>query len=101
MKNIPSKEPSPRLLRFSRTIRNLLLSFALQYLAVSANATPTPYTWDVNTLFLFHFDEPAGPSAATNAGSIEGTAYSVNMTTASSSPPVVTTILGAAGFAGF
>jgi hypothetical protein len=95
MKNIVVKPILPLL------VRCLLFTFALQLLALPTEAAPTPYTWDANTLFLFHFDEPAGASAATNSGSIEGTAYSVNMTTASSTPPVVTTVLGAAAYAGF
>lgn len=79
----------------------LPLLFAFQFGTLRTEAVPMPYTWDANTLFLFHFDEPAGSSATTNTGSIEGSAYSVNMTTASSTPPIVTTVLGAAGFAGF
>ncbi len=36
-----------------------------------------PYTPDANTLFLFHFDETAGGSATTNAGSLGLNAYTV------------------------
>src|SRR6267378_6659017 len=78
-----------------------LLFLTLQCWVFSVQAAPSPYSWDANTLFLFHFDEAAGASAATNAGSLEGNAYGVNMTSASSTPPAVTTILGAAGYPGF
>jgi hypothetical protein len=81
--------------------RICLLLLALQYWVFSIQAAPSPYTWDVNTLFLFHFDGAPGASAATNAGTLEGIAYSVNMTTASGAPPVVTTVLGAASYLGF
>jgi hypothetical protein len=94
MKNLAAKQPSPWLVRF-------LLLLTLQFGSFSAESAPSPYTWDANTLFLFHFDEPAGASAATNSGSLEGNAYSVNMTIASSAPPVVTTVLGASGYPGF
>jgi alpha-L-rhamnosidase len=78
-----------------------ILFLALTCWITKVHAGPTPYTWDANTLFLFHFDEPAGASVATNVGSLEGNAYSVNMTIASSTPPVVTAVLGVAGFSGF
>jgi alpha-L-rhamnosidase len=94
MKNLAAIQPFPWL------VRSLLL-LTLQFVFFSVEAAPSPYTWDANTLFLFHFDEPAAASAATNSGSLEGNAYSVNMTTASSAPPVVTTVLGAAGYPGF
>jgi len=64
-------------------------------------AAPTPYAPDASTLFLFHCDEPAGGSVTTNLGTLGGSAYTVNLTTASSSPPLVTAVLGAAGFSGF
>src|SRR5215471_1391073 len=95
MKKFAVKVPSAYLMRWCVVV--LTLNCWISQLA----AAPTPYTWDANTLFLFHFDEPAGSSVTTNAGSQEGNAYSVNMTTASSTPPVVTTVLGAAGFSGF
>src|SRR6266481_3943317 len=94
MKNLAAIQPFPWL------VRSLLL-LTLQFVFFSVEAAPSPYTWDANTLFLFHFDEPAAASAATNSGSLKGNAYSVNMTTASSAPPVVTTVLGAAGYPGF
>src|SRR6267142_1578013 len=94
MKNLAAKQPSHWLVQCCLLLTLHFWSFSLQ-------AAPSPYSWDANTLFLFHFDEPAGASAATNAGSLEGNACSVNMTTASSTPPVVTTVLGAAGYPGF
>jgi alpha-L-rhamnosidase len=74
----------------------------LLLIPLTVQAALTPYTPDANTLFLFHFDEAAGGSVATNAGSVGGNAYSVNMSSASSTPPVVTTVVGAAaGYSGF
>ncbi len=57
-----------------------------------------PYTPDANTLFLLHFDEPAGGSVTTNVGLKGGNFYSCNLSTASATPPTVTTMLGAAGY---
>jgi len=95
MKNVPPSQLWPR---FTQCCLFLL---TLQFWIISVKADPSPYTWDANTLFLFHFDEPAGASATTNTGTLEGNAYTVNMTSASGAPPVVTTVLGAAGFSGF
>lgn len=64
-------------------------------------ATINPYASDANTLALFHFDEAAGGSVTTNIGSLGLKAYSVDLTSASTTPPVVTTVLGAAAFSGF
>ena len=57
-----------------------------------------PYTADGNTLYLFHFSEPAGGSVTVNSGSKGGSAYSVNELAASTTPPTVTTMLGAGGY---
>lgn len=57
-----------------------------------------PYTADANTLVLLHFDEAAGGSVIANAGSLGGNFYSVNETSASTTPPTVSTLLGAAGY---
>ncbi|HYG23225.1 MAG TPA: LamG-like jellyroll fold domain-containing protein [Verrucomicrobiae bacterium] len=60
-----------------------------------------PYTPDANTLFLFHFNEPAGSSATVNAGSKGGNSYTVQNDTAGTgqpNPPAVTDLLGAAGY---
>jgi len=79
MKNLAAKQP------FAWLVRSLLL-FTLQIGFFSVQAAPSPYTWDANTLFLFHFDEAAGASAATNSGSLEGNVYSVNMTPPAARP---------------
>jgi alpha-L-rhamnosidase len=78
-----------------------LLFCAMMGKGILAAASPSPYTPDVNTLVLVHFDETSGGSVFTNLGSGGGNAYSVNMTSASSTPPVVTTVSGAAAYAGF
>lgn len=57
-----------------------------------------PYTPDANTLFLLHFDEPAGSTATANAGTKGGNFYTCNLSAASATPPVVNTMLGAAGY---
>jgi autotransporter-associated beta strand protein len=56
-----------------------------------------PYTPDANTLFLLHFDEPAGSSATTNVGLKGGNLITVTNTTTGNglaAPPIVTTMLG-------
>ena len=70
-----------------------------------------PYTNDVNTLYLLHFDEAAGGSVTTNVGPKGGNFYTVTNTTATSGggsaqnglaePPPVTTLLGYASYTGF
>ena len=74
--------------------------------ALPVLAAPAPYIADPNTVFLFHFDEPAGGSGATNSAglttgtnlvSFDGNPYAgdgIDQTT-------LTTVLGATGFAGF
>jgi autotransporter-associated beta strand protein len=57
-----------------------------------------PYTPDTNTLFLLHFDEAAGGSVTTNLGMKGGNFYSVSEATSSATPPLVTTMLGGAGY---
>ena len=77
----------------------LTLLFALLFGASTAMADLIgPYTPDANTLFLLHFDEAAGGSVTTNLGTKGGNFYSVNEATASATPPLVTTMLGAAGY---
>jgi len=61
----------------------------------------SPYTPDANTLVLFHFNEAAGGSVTTNKGTLGGNAYSVNTSTATTTPPTVTDVLGAAGSTNF
>jgi hypothetical protein len=60
-----------------------------------------PYIADANTLVLFHFDEAAGGSVTTNLGSLGGNAYSVNMSSATTTPSLVTTVLAAASYTNF
>jgi hypothetical protein len=60
-----------------------------------------PYTADANTLFLFHLDEAAGGSATTNAGLLGGLAYTVSEIVPTSSPPLVTDVLGASAYTNF
>ena len=79
----------------------LLLLAGLLAGGTSIGAAPSPYTSDAHTLFLFHFEEAAGGSVTTNAGIAGGSAYSVNETTATATPPLVTDVLGGSGFAGF
>src|SRR5690606_2883907 len=59
------------------------------------------YTADANTLILLHFDEAAGGSLTVNAGIRGNNAYTVNLSAASATPPVVTTALGAGAYSGF
>jgi autotransporter-associated beta strand protein len=78
----------------------LVAAIALSARVASALITG-PYTPDANTIFLYHFDEPAGGSVTTNVGSMGGNSYSVNESPASATPPVVTTLLGGTAFSGF
>lgn len=75
----------------------LLTAVFLPCLLARANIVG-PYTPDANTLYLFHFDEPAGSSVTANVGIKGGNCITVtNVTTTASSlatPPIVTTILG-------
>jgi autotransporter-associated beta strand protein len=73
-------------------------------LMVSNSSSATnliPYSADANTLVLFHLDEAAGGSQTTNVGTLGKNAYTVNMTTASTTPPTVTGVLGVSGQKGF
>jgi autotransporter-associated beta strand protein len=56
------------------------------------------YTADANTLFLLHFDGPAGTSVVTNYGTKGGFFYTVNITSQTASNPAVTTMLGAPSY---
>lgn len=80
-------------------------SILLAGLAVAALAGPSaradlvgPYTADANTLFLLHFDGAAGTSVVPNLGSKGRNFYSVSEAAASTTPPVVTDMLGAPGY---
>jgi autotransporter-associated beta strand protein len=90
-----------------KSLRYVLSSAGLRVSLVSALALLTPparadlvgpYTPDANTLFLLHFDEAAGGTVTANAGSKGGNFYTCNLSAASATPPVVTTMLGAAGY---
>jgi hypothetical protein len=58
-----------------------------------------PYTPDANTLFLFHFDEPAGGAVTANVGSKGGNSYAVSEATASATPPTENNLLGYPAYA--
>jgi len=78
----------------------LLAAVFLPCLPARANLRG-PYTNDVNTLYLLHFDEAAGGSVAANIGAKGGNFITVtNMTTGNglASPPLVTTLLGFAAY---
>ncbi len=82
-----------------RFIAALTLLFALLFGTTTVFADLVgPYTPDANTLFLLHFEEAAGGSVTTNLGTKGGNFYSVNEAAASATPPLVTTMLGAAGY---
>jgi autotransporter-associated beta strand protein len=57
-----------------------------------------PYTADTNTLFLLHFDEASGGTSTLNYGTKGGSFYSCNLSSASATPPTVTTMLGGPGY---
>lgn len=84
-----------------RSFRKPSLWLGLLLAALPLRAGYHTYTPDGNTLFLFHLDEPVGATQATNSGLIGGSAFSVNMSTASTNPPFATAMLGAVGLAGF
>jgi len=90
------KSPTPFIFQKLRR-----LSLSAIFLATVFNSRADlvgPYTPDANTLFLLHFDEAAGGTVTTNNGSKAGNFYTCNLATASATPPVVTTMLGAAGY---
>jgi len=73
-----------------------MLAIALAQTAVADLVGP--YTPDANSLFLFHFNEPAGGTATLNVGSKGGNAYSVDENPASATAPTVITMLGGQGY---
>ncbi len=81
-----------------------LKSLGLLASALLASVQPStadlvgPYTPDANTLFLLHFNEAAGSTVTANAGTKGGNFYSCDLSVASATPPVVNTMLGAAGY---
>ncbi len=89
-------------------LKRFCLSCAVTALLLSPATAPAelrgPYTNDVNTLYLFHFNEAVGGSVTANAGSKGGSCYTVtNETTGNglAAPPPVTTMLGYASYPGF
>lgn len=58
-----------------------------------------PYTADPHTVHLYHFDEPAGTSAAANAGSAGQNAFTMDVNPATGT--LVTSVLGGSAFSGF
>ena len=84
------------LMNFCKSSLCLLVVILLPHVAF-ANLVG-PYTPDANTLVLLHFDEAAGGSVTTNRGTLGGNFYSVNEATASATPALVTTMLGAPGY---
>lgn len=90
MKSFPSIPPK---------IAGLTVSALLLVAGASSRADLVgPYAADANTLFLVHFDEAAGTTVSTNSGAKGGRFYSVTEASASTTPAVVTTMLGAAGY---
>ena len=57
-----------------------------------------PYTNDANTLVLLHFNESAGSSVTANAGSLGRNFYAVDENPNSTTPPLLTSLLGGAGY---
>ena len=82
-----------KIIKFSLCVLTVMLvpSFSRAFLV-------GPYTPDANTVVLLHLDEAAGGSVTTNVGSLGHNFYSVNYASASATPPLVTTMLGATGF---
>ena len=82
-------------------MKTIKLSLYLLVVLLAPRVAPAflvgPYTPDTNTLFLLHFDEPAGGSVTTNIGGKGGSFYTVTNTTSGiglAEPPPVTTLLG-------
>jgi hypothetical protein len=82
----------------------LLLALGAAAPSVVSAAIVGPYTADANTVYLYHFDEGAGASVAANAGSAGFNAVSYLGSPYAGdgiAQTTLTTVLGAAGFAGF
>jgi len=82
-----------------RLASSLLLAMLLPHAAAASLAGP--YAPDADTLFLFHLDEAAGGSVTTNTGSLGGSAYAVNESAATTTPPLVTDVLGVPAYTNF
>lgn len=87
--------------------RNPFLAAALTsgLMLPATYAAVAPYTSaDADTTYLYHFDEAVGASSAANAGSTGDAALSVNGNPYAGdgvNQPLITTVLGSAGFSGF
>jgi Concanavalin A-like lectin/glucanases superfamily len=87
--------------------RNPFLAAALTsgLMLPAAHAAVAPYTSaDADTTYLYHFNEAAGASSAANTGSTGDAALSVNGNPYAGdgvNQPLITTVLGSAGFSGF
>jgi len=79
----------------------ILVALILTAQPILGSTVIQPYTVDANTLFLFHLDEPAGGSVTTNIGLLGGSAYTINESTATTTPPLVTDVLGAPAYTNF
>jgi autotransporter-associated beta strand protein len=99
----PSQRPHEILVRPVQTWLGLLLVLTLAPRLALASIVG-PYTPDANTLILLHLDDAAGGSnASIAAGSVfAGTNFiSVNQASETTTPPPVTTVLGATADTGF
>lgn len=84
----------------------LVCLLGLSLLPETSSAGPIPYSVDANTVYLFHLDEAAGTSVATNSAALTAGTNLVafdgnNYAGDGINQPTVTTVLGAAGFSGF
>ena len=75
-------------------------------IATHSLAAPAPYSPDANTVYLFHLDEAAGTSVATNSATPTAGTNSItfdgnNFAGDGINQSTVTTVLGSAGYAGF
>lgn len=82
-----------------------LLAWLSGVVVVAASAAVTPYAPDANTVYLFHFEEAASGSSATNSLSAPGgnliSFDGNNFAGDGVNQLVVTTVLGGMGFSGF
>ena len=79
----------------------MVLFGLLTFASASTMRAIQPYTPDAYTLFLFHLDELAGGSVTTNVGSLGGNAYTVTEAASTTTPPLVSDVLGGAGYTNF
>lgn len=79
----------------------LSLCAMLGFAGIASGVLVGPYANDPHTLHLYNFDEPPASSMTVNAGGAGGAVWSVNASPAAAVPPVITTVLGVPGYAGF